>query len=189
MSDMTRALLSDRAVLRASGPDVYELLQRLITGNMEKVAAGDPVYSLLLTPQGKFLFDFFVVRDPADDTAFLFDCAASRAADLQKRLTMYKLRADASFDLVSDHYVVLADWGDASDMTTPEGGIRFTDPRSELLGLREIIPAGIPPDGIGDTAAYRAFSVSLGVPDGAIDILADKDFPIECNLDLLNGID
>lgn len=189
MSELTHAVLTNRAVLRAHGADVRELLQRLVTGNLDSVAAGDAVYSLLLTPQGKFLFDFFMVRDPADETAFLLDCAASRVAELQKRLTMYKLRADASFDDVSRDYVVRAIWGGAQDAEIPAGSVRFTDPRSPLLGVREIVPAAEVSVVVGDAQSYRDFAVSLGVPDGAVDILADKDFPIECNLDLLNGID
>ncbi len=194
MSSPYRALLDDRAVLRASGADMYELLQRLVTGNLDQVAPGNAVYSLLLTPQGKFLFDFFMVSDPTTDGAMLIDCARTRAADLQKRLTMYKLRADAAFDDVSTEFQVIAHWGVGASL--PDEAACYLDPRDGRLGYRCIVPASDASavlDKWAGTAAsasdYRAFCVSLGVPDGSLDIGADKDFPIESNLDLLNGID
>lgn len=186
--------LSDRAVLRASGSDMYELLQRLVTGNLDQAVPGQGVYSLLLTPQGKFLFDFFMVSDPSQDGALLIDCAASRVAGLQKRLTMYKLRADVTFESVSANYAVLAQWGDGAGPASSQ--ISYADPRGAFLGVRAIVPreelTGAL-SSLGGTAAtpedYRTFCVSAGVPDGSLDIGAEKDFPIENNLDLLNGID
>ncbi|MEP0069856.1 folate-binding protein [Pyruvatibacter sp.] len=194
MSSPHHALLDDRAVLRASGADMYELLQRLVTGNLDQVAPGNGVYSLLLTPQGKFLFDFFMVSDPENEGAMLIDCAKTRVADLQKRLTMYKLRADAAFDNVSAEFQVIAHWGAGASVL--DGAPCYPDPRDARLGYRCMVPASDASallDKSHSTAAlaedYRAFCVSLGVPDGSLDIGADKDFPIESNLDLLNGID
>ncbi|MEO0961247.1 MAG: folate-binding protein [Pseudomonadota bacterium] len=194
MSSPYLALLDDRAVLRAAGADMYELLQRLVTGNLDQVTSGNGVYSLLLTPQGKFLFDFFMVSDPSNEGAMLIDCAKTRVADLQRRLTMYKLRADAAFDDVSTEFQVIAHWGDGASPI--DGGGCYPDPRDQRLGYRCIAPVSdvsAVMDKSQTTAAsaedYRAFCVSLGVPDGALDIGADKDFPIESNLDLLNGID
>jgi len=194
MTDTTYAILPDRAVVRAHGADAYDLLQRLVTGNTDRVAAGEPVYALLLTPQGKFLFDFFMVADPEHADAILLDCAAARADALRQRLTMYTLRADAAFEDVRKDYAVIAHWGPGARVL-PDA-LSFADPRSPLLGVRSLVPA----DGVsaftaqaagaaGESDAYRAFTVALGVPDGAVDIRPDKDFPIESNLDLLHGID
>lgn len=194
MSNAFHAVLDDRAVLRAHGPDMYDLLQRLVTGNLDQVTPGNSVYSLLLTPQGKFLFDFFMVRDPGQEDALLLDCARSRAGELQKRLTMYKLRADAAFDDVSNDFAVVAQWGDGA--APLQGGASYADPRGAFLGSRSIVATSDVETVIGQAAGetatvadYRAFCVSQGVPDGALDIGADKAFPIESNLDLLNGID
>ena len=212
MSETRAALLSDRAILRARGPDVRALLQRLVTGDVEAVTPHRAVYALLLTPQGKFLFDFFLLADPADETAFLIDCAVARAPELLRRLTLYKLRTDAGFEDASADYTVCAIWGDLPGglnlpadpsltdgpgaATAFAGGTVFFDPRTVDLGARAVIPAGNVTEALNRLGAakatgedYRAFHVSLGVPDGARDIRADGDFPIECNLDLLNGID
>jgi len=194
MSKAFHAVLDDRAVLRAHGPDMYDLLQRLVTGNLDQVAPGKAVYSLLLTPQGKFLFDFFMVRDPDQDDALLLDCARSRAEELRKRLTMYKLRADAAFDDVSADFAVVVQWGEGA--APLHGSASYEDPRGSFLGSRSIVRASDVETSIAQAnskaatgADYRAFCVSQGVPDGALDIGTDKDFPIESNLDLLNGID
>ncbi|MGD1935843.1 MAG: YgfZ/GcvT domain-containing protein [Candidatus Phaeomarinobacter sp.] len=194
MSITCFAELTDRAVLRASGNDMHELLQRLVTGNLDHVVPGHGVYSLLLTPQGKFLFDFFMVSDPTHEGAILIDCAASRVADFQKRLTMYKLRADVTFENITADFGVLAQWG--NEAAPLPGQMAYPDPRSAFLGVRMIAPRGdletVRDSLSGDAATpedYRAFCVGLGVPDGSMDIGAEKDFPIENNLDLLNGID
>jgi len=196
MTETHFAVLEDRGVLRAHGPDMFDLLQRLVTGNLEEVTENRAVYSLLLTPQGKFLFDFFLFADPTQPDAILIDCAASRLADLQRRLTMYKLRADASFDDVSRAFSTVAVWPGTEETVTISNVSFVPDPRGAFLGWRSILPAG-EIDGVlsglqgtqTDAAGYRAFCVSRGVPDGARDIGVDQDFPIETNLDLLNGID
>jgi len=188
MNETQTALLDDRAVLRAHGADVHDLLQRLVTGSLDTADQGKLVYSLLLTPQGKFLFDFFITAEPGRENSYLIDCAASRVAELQKRLTMYKLRADAAFDDAGDDHAVAVRFGDGAEAF--ETGHCFRDPRADFLGIRAFMPAGDRPgEPCASVEDYRTFCVSRGVPDGAVDISADKDFPIECNLDLLNGID
>ncbi len=207
MSDARYAILENRAVLRARGPDARPLLQRLVTGNLDQVTATRAVYSLLLTPQGKFLFDFFMVADPADESAVLIDCAAARAGELAKRLTMYKLRADAAMEDASGDYAVAAIWGEVpapvnldgkarGEGSAFAGGTAYIDPRLPDLGARALVPVKNVREAFNrlsieeaDAEAYRTFHVSLGVPDGAEDIRAEDDFPIECNLDLLHGID
>ena len=86
------ALLADRGVVRVAGEDAEKLLQGVITSDMELLSAQPAIHAALLTPQGKILFDFFVVKAPG---GFLLETAADKAADLAKRLTMYKLRAKA----------------------------------------------------------------------------------------------
>ncbi|MCK5425302.1 MAG: folate-binding protein, partial [Emcibacter sp.] len=83
--------IKDRAVLTLSGTDRKKFLQGLITNNIEKIAENSALYAALLTPQGKYLHDFFISE--VDDTLFL-DCERDRLPDLLRRLMMYKLRAD-----------------------------------------------------------------------------------------------
>ena len=86
--------LEDRGVVRVGGEDAESFLQGVLTNDVEKLGRREARYAGLLTPQGKILFDFLVVRLPADvGAAFALDCAAAQAADLAKRLSFYKLRA------------------------------------------------------------------------------------------------
>jgi tRNA-modifying protein YgfZ len=115
------ALLEDRGVLRVSGEDATSFLQGLLTNDVEGCAIGEARYAALLTPQGKILFDFLVLRIPAaTGTAFLIDCPAAQAADLAKRLGFYRLRARVTIADESADYGVVAAWGeDASTFAAP----------------------------------------------------------------------
>src|SRR5947207_13769262 len=104
------ALLADRGVVRVAGEDASRLLQGVITSDMELLSAQPAIHAALLTPQGKMLFDFFVVKGPG---GFLLETAADKAADLAKRLTIYKLRAKADIQDRSAAYRVFAGWGPA----------------------------------------------------------------------------
>src|SRR5258708_29102950 len=85
------SILENRAVIALAGAEARDFLQGLITNDMEACSEGRAIYAALLTPQGKILFDFFVV--PHGENRWLIDCAGSRASDLIKRLTLYRLRA------------------------------------------------------------------------------------------------
>ncbi len=105
-------LLDDRGVVRVSGEDAASFLQGVLTNDVEKLGPREARYAALLTPQGKILFDFLVVRLPADNGAvFALDCAAAQAAALAKRLIFYKLRAKVAISDVSADHCVLAFWG------------------------------------------------------------------------------
>src|SRR5580704_4866005 len=84
------SLFQDRSVIALKGPDTRDFLQGLVTNDVTECTESNAVYAALLTPQGKILFDFFIVERGGQ---FLFDCAASQANDLIRRLTLYRLRA------------------------------------------------------------------------------------------------
>src|SRR5215813_7375039 len=90
MSQCNAALISDRAVVRVSGAAASSFLQGLITNDIDKAKSGGAIHAGLLTPQGKILFDFFLV--PAAD-GFLLETAEAKAAELVQRLGFYSLRA------------------------------------------------------------------------------------------------
>jgi tRNA-modifying protein YgfZ len=187
------ARLADRGVVRVVGEDAEKLLQGVITGDMERLSAEPAIHAALLTPQGKILFDFFVVKVPG---GFLLETAADKAADLAKRLTMYKLRAKAEIRDVTADYRVLAVWGDnpASHGDTA-GTISFADPRLPALGLRALAEARFASDiaaatnGIEATPEdYHAHRIALGVPEGGKDYAFGDAFPHEADLDQLAGV-
>ena len=158
---MAGTRLVDRALLRLSGEDVRGFLQGLVTSD---VAGALPVWTGLLTPQGKCLFDFLVWDDGAD---LLLDCQAEAAADLIKRLSIYRLRRPieiARDDSVAVHW-------------SPEGQ---GDPRLPALGRRWLASAGDPAQG------WLEHRLRLGVCEGRAE-LGDVLW-LECNAAELNGV-
>jgi tRNA-modifying protein YgfZ len=193
MSSAQIARLADRGVVRVAGADAEKLLQGIITNDMGLLASQPAMHAALLTPQGKILFEFFVVRDGPD---FLLEVERNMAAALAKRLTLYKLRAKVEIQDVSSDYSVLALWGDYSPSPgTTVGRIAFADPRQRRLGWRIIArrePVGDvadPKSAIEATANdYDAHRISLGVPESGKDYALGDTFPHEADLDQLGGV-
>jgi len=204
MSDLKASLLADRGVLAIEGPDAREFLQGLISNDIEKVTPERTIYAALLTPQGKYLFDFFVSQA---GERLLFDCEHSRLPDLQKRLRMYKLRAQVELADVSGDFAVAALWGadapataglgsEAGNAKPFEDGTLAADPRLAEAGLRAVLPAdraAIILDGLGaelvDAADYDRHRLNLGLPDASRDLIVDKAILLESGFDELNGVD
>ncbi|WP_293907219.1 folate-binding protein YgfZ [Phenylobacterium sp.] len=178
---LTYAVLSSRALIALDGPDWRDFLQGLITQDVETMAPGQARFGALLTPQGRLLYDLFVIERP--DSAWLDVEAAHREAIVQ-RLTMYRLRAKVG--IAPDDTPVSILFG--GDGTAPAGAGWVADPRLPELGWRgygAAVPAGAV---VADEAAREAQKLRLGVP-GPADWGSDKTYPIEANFDLLNGID
>jgi folate-binding protein YgfZ len=173
------AHLSSRALIGVAGPDWRSFLQGLITQDVETLAADEMRYGAILTPQGRLLHDLFII---GDDEAAVLDVAASARDDLIAKLTLYRLRAKVRIEALNGK--VFACWNDAP----PTFGPRWMqDPRTPRLGFRVVSEVASYPDAQPE-AAYDLHRLSLGVADPAKDCAAN-DYPIEANLDLLNGID
>ncbi len=181
------ALLADRAVVRVAGADAGKFLQGLITNDMDRAHDGAAIHAGLLTPQGKILFDFFVV--PFED-GFLLEVAAGQAADLKKRLGFYKLRAQVEIE-AEPSFAVVAVWGERPRAAA--GAILYADPRLAELGSRMLLPAPASLAMLGcaqaSEADYHALRIGLGVPEGGWDYAYGDAFPHEALLDQLNGVD
>lgn len=186
------AILSDRAVVAVTGAparagaQVRAFLQGLVSSDMDALEPGKALYAALLTPQGKILFDFLLIG--AGDNTILLDCAHDRAADLIKRLTLYRLRAKLEITARPD-LAVAAQWPDGQS-AVPDDVYSFSDPRLLALGrrmvsppetLRSLIGAGEP------LGAYHAHRLSLGVPDSA-DLPPDTLFALDAGFEELNGV-
>ncbi|MGO9740233.1 MAG: YgfZ/GcvT domain-containing protein [Roseiarcus sp.] len=181
--------LGDRGVVRVYGAEAAALLQGVVTNDVEKLQPHEARYAALLTPQGKILYDFLVVRLPAKEGGnFALDGNAAQAAELAKRLAFYKLRARVEIvDETADHGVV-AYWGEPPELTP--GAFRYVDPRAAGLGKREILPrAKAEAIGEADLGEYEALRISLGVPKGGVDFAYGDAFPRDANLDTLGGLD
>ena len=165
------AATGERRVLRISGEEAREFLQGLVTNDVRKLDAG-LVYAAMLTPQGKYIADFFLV--PQDDGAVLLDVAAPLAEDLVKRLSLYKLRAKVTIE--PSELAVSRGTG-----PMPEGA--FADPRHPDMGWR-LYGSG----NAGDDTDWDARRVAACVPETGIELTPDT-FILEAGFERLNGVD
>ena len=189
------ALLSDRGAVSVVGRDAFKLLQGLITSDMAHLERQPAVYAALLQPQGKILFDFFVVRC---GDGYLLEVARDKAAELAKRLSFYKLRADVAIIDVSGDFKVQVVWGarpEAETLSTDT--IVYPDPRLPQLGWRLLTRRGAASDsapssadsGQSSAGEYHAHRIALGIPEGGKDYQFGDTFPHEANMDLLHGVE
>ena len=197
-------ILEDRGILYLNGEDVKEFLQNLITNNIEKVTDKMSCFAALLTPQGKYLFDFLIVKHK---TGYFLDCEKSNIDELFKQLTLYKLRSKVEILNLSNEFVVAGmsyekfltfeNSKDIEGYTIKylEDPI-FLDPRLKKLGARLIInleklylslkKLELKTAKVED---YYNFSHKLGISQIDNLNLQNKIFGIECNFEELNGID
>ncbi|PWR24681.1 YgfZ/GcvT domain-containing protein [Zavarzinia aquatilis] len=197
-------LLPGRGLLRLDGEDVRGFLQGLVSNDTALLTPRHALFCALLTPQGKFLHEL-ILADSGDGV--LIDTEEARKADLQRRLTMYRLRAKIGIaapdgqavavafgDGVAARFGLSEDAGAARPLDG--GGAVFVDPRKAALGVRLVGPraaveaalaaAGLVPE--EGEAAWERHRLSLGVPDGSRDIAVDRGFLLENNFEELNGV-
>jgi tRNA-modifying protein YgfZ len=194
---MKLALLSDRGVVKVAGADSAKFLDGLITTDVNKVMLGHARYAALLTPQGKIIVDFIVVKAEVDDHYFL-DCPRALAPTLAQRLNFYKLRAKVMVEDLSETLGVLAIWDRASKDDAPKDapGLCYADPRLPALGQRCMIAVHAADQAaatLGCTlvsdADYDTHRIALGVPRGGNDFAYSDAFPHEADMDQLGGVD
>ena len=170
------AILPDRGVIEISGEDRVAFLQGLVSNDVSLAAPGRIVWAALLTPQGKWLADFFV---HARDGTLLLDCERAQVAMLVARLSRFRLRSKVAMADRSDEWPVRVSWDGAS-------GAGDADPRLPGAGWRAI--PSEPAESAGDAAAYDAHRLALGLPDGSKDLDAEKTVLLEAGFDELNGV-
>ncbi|MEH6525931.1 MAG: hypothetical protein V7723_07635 [Sneathiella sp.] len=191
MTTQQITFLDTRAILTLTGADVVEFLQNLITNDMAEATDTHAMYAALLTAQGKFLHDFMVIKW---GDQILLDVATDRKADLLRRLTMYKLRADVTLaDGEFDIYALFGTPPDAAAGTVTEtgDGLSYVDPRLNAMGTRLLTPRGRKPATAATEvpfADYDAYRIAHGVPEGGTDIIPEKNFLLEANFEELNGV-
>jgi len=197
-------ILEDRGILYVNGLDAKEFLQNLISNDINKVSDSCSCFASLLTPQGKYLYDFLVVKHKS---GYFIDCAKDLTEGLFKQLSLYKLRSKVEIMNLSNEFVVAVfDYKKFMQFDEANNSPGFTfkyredpiflDPRNKMLGGRLIINLeklylSLKNLELKDTnkKEYYEFSHSLGVPQVDTNKLQNKLFGIECNFDELNGID
>ncbi|WP_412174972.1 YgfZ/GcvT domain-containing protein [Albidovulum sediminicola] len=164
--------MNDRTVLRITGKDREAFLQNLVTNDLRGLRDG-LVYAALLTPQGKYLVDFFLAPQ---DGAILLDVASELAPGLERRLSMYRLRADVQIAPTEIH---------VSRGLGPRPDGAFEDPRHPALGWRLYgAEAGGP-----TVTDWDAIRVAHCIPETGIELLPDESYILECGFERLRGVD
>lgn len=168
--------LNNRGQIKISGKDARRFLQSLVTNDIDLLNVQDCVYTCLLTPQGKFQFDFFITQDKDSETLVL-DCeGGARATELEKILKMYALRAEITFETQVDIpiYAIIGQ----------KLGVK--DPRHNDIGYRSnTVPASITEQPFD---VWDVLRITLCIPDGSRDMVPGKSLLLDHNIEGLNGI-
>lgn len=174
-------VVADRAVFSVTGPDAASFLAGLVTCSVEPRAGlhPHPAFGALLTPQGKVLFDFFLVPIP---DGFLVDAPSQQRDALMKRLGFYKLRARVSVAGSDLSVGVIAPEAAAP----PAARAVYPDPRLAALGTRLVLPAGAT---LADAFDVEAARIANAVPKSGVDFAFGDVFPADVNMDALAGVD
>ncbi len=196
--------LEDRGFIQVNGAEAKDFLQNIVTNEIEKVTSSSSVFSSILTPQGKYLFEFFILKLKDN---YLLECEKKSTAEIIKLLNFYKLRSKVDFIDLTEKYVAavisLEKFKEMNNSNLSKGSTAsyrddpvYIDPRNDKLGAKiisklENISLTIKKLNlkITDKKKYYNKSFQLGIPQIDLNKLKDKIFGIENNLDELNGID
>jgi len=197
-------ILKNRGFIQVYGSEAKDFLQNIVTNNIEKVSANSTIFSSILTPQGKYLFEFFILKLKE---GYLLECEKKSTTEIIKLLNFYKLRSKVDFKDLNEKYVALVislekfkEIGNSTaskeNTTNYQEDPVYIDPRNEKLGAKIIsklqnMDFTIKKLGLNiiDEQKYYLGSFELGIPQIDLNKLKDKIFGIENNLDELNGID
>jgi tRNA-modifying protein YgfZ len=172
------AALPERGVIEVAGEDRVTFLQGLVSNDVTQVVPGRSVWAALLTPQGKWLADFFML---ADGDRLLLDCERAQMAPLVQRLSRFRLRSRVTLR-VADELSVYAAW----DELPAAPAIVAADPRLPEAGWRLL--SASPLSATASEADWDRHRLALGLPDGSRDLEAEKTVLLEAGFDELNGI-
>ena len=197
-------ILKDRGVLLISGQDSKDFLQNLVTNDINKVTETQSCFSSLLTPQGKYLFDFMIVKHK---DGYFLDCELNQINGLINRLNVYKLNSKIEIENLSHKFQVVVISNEKflsiNNSKNQEGATIayrddpfFIDPRNKKLGARGIVSLEKLYLSIKklelkleDSKNYYELSYNLGIAQINTKNLQEKVFGLECNFEELNGID
>ena len=196
-------ILEDRGIVYINGADCFNYLQNIISNDLKKVSENHSCFSYLLTPQGKYLFEFIIIKHK---TGYFLDCPKYQIENLYKQLILYKLRSKVEITNLSNEFVVGAlskeNFSDFAKNTKLGATIKFRedpivlDPRCIKLGARIVInleklylsskKLNLK---ISNIEEYHQLSHSLGIPNSDTENFQNKIFGLETNSEELNAID
>lgn len=176
--------LANRSVISLYGPDTGDFLQGVITNDINKLSSQQAIYSLLLSPQGKYLYDFFLI----EYGKYIFlECENVYVREIIERLNLLKTYLRVKIKDVSALYKVGVLFNTKSIESSNESQVIFQDPRHKSLGIRIIHKDEIK-EPVGDFIQYEKVRIKNLVPDGAKDMVQNLSFPLQYLIDKINGI-
>ena len=197
-------ILENRGLISITGDDAKEYLQNIITNDINKVTKINSIFAALLSPQGKYLFDFFVIKD---DEGYLLDCDGNSVKELVVNLSKYKIRSKVEIRDLSSNYVVgvmnfdnfkiiQKELKKEETTLTYRESLIFVDPRDNDLGARIISPLeklyltikklNLK---IIENSSYIKKAFLKGIPVEGLGNLKEQLFGLEINFEKLNAID
>tara|TARA_B100000214_G_scaffold372427_1_gene350641 strand:+ start:590 stop:1474 length:885 start_codon:yes stop_codon:yes gene_type:complete len=197
-------ILEERGLLYISGEDVNEFLQNIVSNDIKKVSDENSIFASMLSPQGKYLFDFLIVKHKK---GYFLDCNKNQIEKIYKQLDLYKIRSKVEITNLSNEFVVAVISKERFlKIPNSKNQVGFTlkfredsialDPRNKDLGARLIInleklyltikKLGM---NIANNEEYYDLSHKLGIPQLNNIEMQNKVFGVECNFDELNAID
>ncbi len=197
-------ILKDRGLISITGEDAKDYLQNIITNDINKVSESNSVFAALLSPQGKYLFDFFVIKN---EKGYLLDCDGNSVVELINNLSKYRIRSKVEIKDLSSNYVVGIIHYENFEMIQKELNKKestlhfrdspiFVDPRDSDLGARIISPLeklyltikklNLK---IVENNSYIKKAFLKGIPVEGLMSLQNQLFGLEINFEKLNAID
>ena len=196
-------ILEDRGIIYINGDDAFNYLQNIISNDLKKVSDSQSCFSYLLTPQGKYLFEFIIIKHKS---GYFLDCPKYQIENLYKQLNLYKLRSKVEITNLSNEFVVATlskeNFAEFNKNNNLGVTIKFRedpvilDPRCIKLGARIVInleklylSAKKLNLKISNIEEYYQLSHSLGIPNSDTENFQNKIFGLETNSEELNAID
>jgi len=195
MEENSIIILKDRDIISVSGNDSASFLQNVITNDINKLNESNSLYSALLTPQGKYLYDFFILKHEKN---YLIDCESETTENLLSCLQKYKLNANIEFkNITSDNSVAIIAYEKFQQIKKNDVvDIVFSDPRTNLMGARiisklEKLNLAIKKLGLKLTDQEQYFEIAhaLGLPIKGLKNLQNQIFALELNFEEEKGVD
>lgn len=193
-ADMKKVVFPDRGLITVSGEDRIGFLQGLVSADVRKASDGQAVWSALLTPQGKYMFDFFIVPE---GERLLLECARDRMMELGQTLRRHVLRSKVQLGIDErfvegyfggDAYERFGLTEDSREVVSQDGRLAFVDPRFAGLGVRAFVPEKSEEDPSA-RLLYEKLRIANAIPDSTKDMIPGKSLLLECGFDELDGVD
>ncbi len=177
--------LPEFSLLKLTGNDRENFLQGLTTNNIVTLEKHHAQFSLILTPQGKYIFDFFIYK--SDDALFL-ECRKNQKSELLKKLSLYRLKSDVQWEeLPHSIYAFFGSEEEAQKIAQEKDGYAYVDPRHPEMGTRVIVTTLI--ESAADQKSYHVKRIALGLAEGEHDMKLAQAFPLDFGMEEQHAID